>query len=126
MDNDSLNAITNTLTIRYLRRGNLFPDFESKNIFLYVIRTGAIEFRNVENQLIDKLAEGDIYFPKNVDESETHKGVCVEDTMIYLLPFEVLQQIRNKNVDFAKVKIPPINFNPAVNRYFLNSTFGIS
>lgn len=115
LDNYSLNAITNTLTIRYLRRGNSFPDLDNENNFLYVIRTGAIEFRNSENQLIDKLAEGDIYFPKNVDESETHKGVCVEDSMIYLLPIEVLQQFRNKNGDFDQ------HFNQSINERLRNA-----
>ena len=115
LDNDSLNAITNALTIRYLRRGNLFPDLDNENNFFYVIRTGAIEFRNDENQLIDKLAEGDIYFPKNADGSETHKGVCVEDSMIYLLPIEVLQQFRNKNSDFDR------HFNQSINERLRNA-----
>lgn len=115
LDNDFLNAITNTLTIRYLRRGNSFPDLDNENNFLFVIRTGAIEFRNVENQLIDKLAEGDIYFPKNADESEIHKGVCVEDTMVYLLPVEVLQQFRNKNSDFDR------HFNQSINERLRNA-----
>lgn len=115
LDTAALNSITNALTIRYLRRGNSFPDLESDNNSLYIIRTGAIEFRNIENQLIDKLAEGDIYFPQNIDESEVHKGVCVEDTMVYLLPIKVLQQFRTTNINFDR------HFNQSINERLRNA-----
>ena len=62
LDKSSLNEITNALTIKYMRRGNLFSELNETNKYLYIIRTGAIEFRDEENQLNDKLAEGDIYY----------------------------------------------------------------
>ena len=69
LDINVINGITNALTIRYIRRGNPFPDLDTVDNNLYIIRTGAVEFRNTEDQLTAKLAEGDIYFTENRNDS---------------------------------------------------------
>ena len=111
LDSAALNNLPKNLTIRYIRRGALFPEPDTNRNSLYIIRSGAIEFRDAQDQLIDKLAEGDIYLlefnPSN--DFEIPKGVCVEDTLVYLLPCEILTLLRKQFDLFDRY------FNPSVN-----------
>ena len=111
LDDDALNNLPKDLTIRYIRRGALFPEPDTNRNSLYIIRSGAIEFRDAQEQLIDKLAEGGIYFlecnPSN--DSEIPNGICVEDTLVYLLPCEKLTLLRNQFELFER------HFNPSIN-----------
>ena len=108
LDGISLNEITNSLTIRYMRRGNLFSELKETNNNLCIVRTGAIEFRDKENQLTDKIAEGDIYFNEN-NKQEKEQALCVEDTLLYLLPVEKLNYFRQQNSEFNQ------HFNRSIN-----------
>ena len=106
LDANTLNNLPRDLTIRYFRRGQVFPD-DSKTNNLYILRSGAIEFRNQHDQLADKLAEGDIYlFDKDGHE---FKGVCIEDTLVYLLDSEKLSELRKRFNNFDN------QFNQSIN-----------
>lgn len=111
LDDVALNNLPKDLTIRYLRRGNLFPDPVMKNKDLYIIRSGAVEFRDSQDQLIDKLAEGDLYLLEchPSKDTDTPKGICVEDTLVYTLPCEKLTQLRKQFKFFDR------HFNPSIN-----------
>lgn len=108
LDKGSLNEITKALTIKYMRRGSEFFGLYETNKYLYMIRTGAIEFRDKDNQLIDKLAEGDIYYSDD-KKHKLEQAICVEDTMLYLLPIEKLNQFRQQNEEFDR------HFNQSIN-----------
>lgn len=108
LDKTALNEITNALTIKYMRRGNLFSEMNETNKYLYIIRTGAIEFRDKDNQLSDKLAEGDIYYSED-ENRNIEQAVSVEDTILYLLPIEKLNKFRQQNKEFDQ------HFNLSIN-----------
>ena len=114
LDKASLNEITNALTIKYIRRGNLFSELNENNKYLYIIRTGAIEFRDKENQLNAKLADGDIYYYEDKIQN-AEQAVSVEDTILYLLPIEKLNQFRQQNEDFDQY------FNQSINERLRNA-----
>lgn len=114
LDKAALNEITNALTIKYMRRGSLFSESNEINKYLYIIRTGAIEFRDKDNQLNDKLAEGDIYYSEDKKQNEEEnikqqQAISVEDTILYLLPVEKLNQFRQQNERFDQ------HFNQSIN-----------
>ena len=116
LDIISLNDITNALTIKYMRRGSLFSELNENNKYLYIIRTGAIEFRVKDNQLTDKLAEGDIYFSEDKKRNiEQAQAISVEDTILYLLPIEKLNQFRQQNEEFDQ------HFNQSINERLRNA-----
>ena len=116
LDKTSLNEITNALTIKYMRRGSLFSELNETNKYLYIIRTGAIEFRDKDNQLSDKLAEGDIYFSEDKKRNiEQAQAISVEDTILYLLPIEKLNQFRQQNEEFDQ------HFNQSINERLRNA-----
>ena len=108
LDENALNNLPQKLTIRYFRKGSVFPDLTIKEKNLYIIRTGAIELRNQYDQLVDKLAEGDIYLADDKDSSDL-KGVCVEDTLVYLLDYKDLSILQNQFEEFNR------QFNQSIN-----------
>lgn len=108
LDENALNNLPQKLTIRYFRKGSIFPDLTIKEKNLYIIRTGAIELRNQYEQLIDKLSEGDIYLLDDKDSNDL-KGVCVEDTLVYLLDYKDLSILQNQFEDFNR------QFNQSIN-----------
>ena len=111
LDAATLNYLPNKLTIRYFRRGQAFPGNENVNHNLYIVRTGAIEFRDQHDQLVDKLAEGDIYLDEiesNNDKSNI-SGICSEDTLIYLLPSDKLAELKKESSAFNN------QFNQSIN-----------
>jgi len=108
LDENALNNLPQKLTIRYFRKGSVFPDFTIKEKNLYIVRTGAIELRNQYEQLIDKLSEGDIYLLDDKDSNDL-KGVCVEDTLVYVLDYKELVILQNKFEDFNRQFSQSIN-----------------
>lgn len=111
LDETALNNLPKKLTIRYFRQGSVFPDALVETKSLYIVRTGAIELRNEHEQLIDKLAEGDVYLvDEQVDKiSNKLKGVCVEDSLVYLLSHEDLALLQNQHNEFNR------QFNQSIN-----------
>ena len=99
---EQLNSLTEKLEVRYIRRGKNFPPKDSKVSCLYIMRTGAVELRDVDNNLIGKLGEGDIYTTEcqliDVNESSSH--LTIEDSLIYQLPCTELKALCDKSEDF--------------------------
>lgn len=99
----ALDKLPRSLTIRYLRRGSVFPP-AGETPCLHIVRSGAIEFRDGGGNLCEKLGEGDFYsgdchLP---DLPADWKGIASEDTLLYLVDCNKLQQLRESNEDFSK------------------------
>ena len=110
LEPEILDIITHQLTIRYFRRSHIFPDSSIANNIV-VIRTGAIEFRDNNNLLLDKLAEGDLYFSedlKNIDSNNIN-GIFTEDSLVYLLSHENMEKLRKQSKAFDR------QFNLSIN-----------
>lgn len=97
-----LNSLPAQLSIRYLRRGNMFPPVDEETPSLWLLRTGAVEFRDADKTLLERLSEGEY------DAAPCHIGAAlpgqngrvIEDSLFYLLPCPALQQLRLQNPDF--------------------------
>jgi CBS domain-containing protein len=99
-----LDELPKALSIRYLRRGAAFPPEDADGAYVYLVRSGAIELRDAEQQLCEKLGEGDIYTTpcQLVDFAADCRGKAVEDTLLYLLPCEQLKSLRQASEVFDK------------------------
>jgi len=99
---DILNRLPKWLEIRYLRRGSEFPPGDVKETFLYIVRRGAIELRDAEGNLREKLGEGDLFTTpcQLVDLAAGGTGAAVEDTLLYLLPCSRLTELRKESASF--------------------------
>ncbi|MEN8177620.1 MAG: putative nucleotidyltransferase substrate binding domain-containing protein [Pseudomonadota bacterium] len=102
LPDERLNLLPRSLEIRYLRRDSSFPPSDATNKYLYIIRSGVVDLLDDDDHLIEKLDEGDIYtIPcQLVDLGRATRGIAVEDTLIYLLPCQVLQELRNAEPEF--------------------------
>jgi CBS domain-containing protein len=101
LDDKLLDQLPNDIEIRYLRRGSPFPPLDGH---LYIIRSGAIEIRDIHGELCEKLAEGDLYAVpcQLVNVSECDRGEAGEDSLIYLLSCEKLKAICRESAPFSE------------------------
>lgn len=102
LPDERLNLLSKMLEIRYLRRDRAFPPEDAVGNHLYIIRSGVIDLLDEKGNLIEKLDEGDIYtIPcQLVDFGRARRGVAKEDTLLYLLPCQKLQELRAAEPNF--------------------------
>jgi len=101
---ERLNLLPKLLEIRYLRRNREFPPEDAGGRYLYVLRSGAVDLLDDQGHLIEKLAEGDLYIVpcQLVDLGRATRGVATEDTLLYLLPCQRLQELRSSEAEFNR------------------------
>ncbi|MCW8827765.1 MAG: DUF294 nucleotidyltransferase-like domain-containing protein [Gammaproteobacteria bacterium] len=102
LPDEVLDTLPQLLTVRYLRRGVDFPPEHGEAPPAILLRMGAVELRDDEGRLLQKLCEGDIYTGACPDTAEAlaTKGKCVEDSLLYLLPCDALQSLRQRFTPF--------------------------
>lgn len=99
----SINTLIHQLVIRYVRRGQVFPPADVTARQLYLIRRGAIELRDSDGKLLEKLAEGDAYTEPCLSElPDTTHGHASEDSLVYLIPCALIQTLRQESSAFEK------------------------
>ncbi|MCU7933034.1 MAG: CBS domain-containing protein [Candidatus Thiodiazotropha sp. (ex Codakia rugifera)] len=101
---EQLNQLPKSLEIRYLRRGNLFPPGDATQGYIYILRSGAIELRDEEDNLVEKLGEGGIYTTdcQLIDFGRATHGLAAEDSLIYQLPCDLLKVLRKSEPAFDR------------------------
>ncbi|MES9830881.1 MAG: putative nucleotidyltransferase substrate binding domain-containing protein [Candidatus Thiodiazotropha sp. DIVDIV] len=99
---EQLDLLPKQLEIRYLRRGSAFPPEGATKSELYIIRSGAIELRDDDENLVEKLAEGGIYTTQCqlLDISRAKQGIATEDTLLYAMSCSHLWTLRQSEPSF--------------------------
>lgn len=101
LTDNTLDELVTSLTIRYLRRGQIFPPEDITESYLYLLRTGAVALRDEEGNLIEQLAENDSCIEQCLGEINFKlQGHATEDCLIYLIPCSIIQKLRNESADF--------------------------
>lgn len=102
LPDDVLDTLPQRLKVRYLRRGAEFPPPQGDEPQAVILRMGAVELRDSEGLLLQKLCEGDIYTGACPDTAEALavKGRYVEDSLLYLLPCDELHALRQRFAPF--------------------------
>lgn len=94
--------IVSRLVIRYHRHGERFgADTEEKG--LRIVRSGAVELRDSDNKLLDRLGEGESFHIAglNAERGEVIATV-IEDALLYLVPDEVYRGLREQDRNFDR------------------------
>lgn len=101
---ETLARLPKQLAVRYFRRGTPFPPDATEPPALYILRRGAIELRDAQDELIGKLAEGDLYELQCGDTppDTSYHGLTAEDTLVYVLPCADLSSLRAQHPTFAE------------------------
>ncbi|GAB6044213.1 putative nucleotidyltransferase substrate binding domain-containing protein [Endothiovibrio diazotrophicus] len=99
---EALAELPKRLAVRYLRRGTPFPPEDEAEGALYLLRSGAVELRDGQGELMEKIGEGELYAARCLDHSSEalFQGRVVEDSLFYLLPCERLRQLREEYPEF--------------------------
>jgi CBS domain-containing protein len=99
---DVLDRLPRSVSVRYLRRGSEFPPAAADAAGFHVIRKGAVELRDDAGELVEKLAEGDCLDRASLGAGNAKKlvGMSVEDTLVYVLPSAVLEELRKDHQAF--------------------------
>jgi CBS domain-containing protein len=99
----TLQRLPKSLTIRYLRRGQVFPPINVEPA-MYLVRQGAVELRNQQGLLIEKLAEGELYTAAcdQTTEPLTLIGKAAEDSLLYSLSCDQFQDLCQHHATFAE------------------------
>jgi len=98
---EQLDGLVPQMEIRYLRRGKPFPPAEG---YIYIVRSGAIELRDDEDEMCEKLGEGDLYTTpcQLLDFRSNCRGVAAEDTLLYLVTCSQLKELCRTSPPFNK------------------------
>lgn len=90
------------IEIAYYREGDDILRIGEDNRRLHIVRSGAVELRNGDGEIMVRLAEGESFgFPSLMNQTPARSySVAIEDTLIYHLRGETFQQLRHDNSDF--------------------------
>lgn len=99
-----LNQLPESLSIRYLRRGTVFPPEDADDEYVYIVRSGAIKLCDREEIICEKLGEGDMFTVacQLVDFTEERVGETLEDTLLYLLPCGTIRELSKQSEPFRR------------------------
>ncbi|MEJ1297671.1 MAG: putative nucleotidyltransferase substrate binding domain-containing protein [Candidatus Sedimenticola sp. (ex Thyasira tokunagai)] len=102
LSEETLSELPEELQVRYYRRDSAIPDGGSLDNSLYIVRTGAVELCD-DGELLARLGEGDIfgYRASRMGISSHLRGIAIEDTLIYQLPAEEVDNLCAKHTQFA-------------------------
>ena len=101
---EQLDLLPKQLEIRYLRRGSAFPPADAQKSELYIVRSGAVELLDDDDNLVEKLAEGGIYTTscQLIDFSRATQGIATEDTLLYVMSCDHLKSLRLSEPSFDR------------------------
>lgn len=99
----TLALLPSSLSIRYLRRGQVFPPANVEPA-LYIVRQGAIDLRNPQGVLIEKLAEGELYTAACEHTRNTLEltGETSEDCLLYSLSCQTFEELCREHSAFGE------------------------
>lgn len=98
----TLNELAGRLEVRYHRRGRPFPPEDDDSAGLYILRSGAIELRDADGGLLDRLDEGALVnlCEGNLDDG-VRSGQVSEDALVYRLPCPELARLSREDPALA-------------------------
>jgi CBS domain-containing protein len=95
-------AAATSMQIGYYRAGTEVLNVGGENNQLHIVRSGALELRNGEGDLVQRVAEGECFgFPSLMNHAPVrHQSVAIEDALIYHLDGDVFTNLRRDNAQF--------------------------
>lgn len=100
---DILNRLATQVEVAYYRAGSTILTFGQAIHDLYFIRSGAVEVYRRNGELYNRLSEGDIFGQMGLmmHRKVRFPATAIEDTLVYLIPDEIFQELWETDVHFA-------------------------
>ena len=102
LDHEQLTAAAKAIQIGYYKAGSRVLTIGETNTQLHIVRSGALELRNAEGDLVMRGAEGDVFgFPSLMNATPLrNQSTAIEDSLIYHLDGKVFAELRRRNDRF--------------------------
>jgi CBS domain-containing protein len=99
---DELYRVVGQVVVQYHCRGEVF-NRDTREAGLRIVRSGAVEIRDSDNKLLDRLGEGESFHigGLNAERGEVQATV-IEDALLYLLPDAAYRRLRESNRSFDR------------------------
>lgn len=99
LDTAGLQVLARTVSVRYAKRGSQVLTVGDANAHLYIVRSGAVELKEMGASLTARLGEGYCFaYPSLLRDGTIRNGVtAIEDTLLYLVPVEVFHDLRQRD-----------------------------
>ncbi|HKK23813.1 MAG TPA: DUF294 nucleotidyltransferase-like domain-containing protein [Pseudohaliea sp.] len=97
-----LEQAVHALRVSYHPHGERF-EATSEPPGLRIVRSGAVDLRDDNNKLLDRLGEGESFHIGNLNGGDdTVTATVIEDALVYLLPDAAYRELRGNNRDFDR------------------------
>jgi CBS domain-containing protein len=102
LDEAQINKAASSMQVGYYRAGNDVLHIGDENRQLHIVRSGALELRDANGDLMTRAAEGDCFgFPSLMNAAPVRRrSVAIEDSLIYHLDGQVFSDLRGTNSRF--------------------------
>ncbi len=99
LDAREINTAARAINIAYYRNGADILSIGDTNKHLHIVRSGAVELRDEDDDLVLRLAEGDSFgFPSLMNAAPIrNQSRAIEDTLVYHLDGATFQALRRSN-----------------------------
>ena len=102
LTDDQLSIAARSIEIAYYRNGDDILTIGKENDRLHIIRSGAVELLNDNDEMMTRLAEGECFgFPSLMNRAPIRNhSIAIEDTLVYHLKGDAFAEIRRHNTHF--------------------------
>ena len=102
LDDAAIADCAKNIEIDYFRSGEDIMSIGSENHCVRIVRSGAVELRNDDEEMLTRLAEGDCFgFPSVMNNTRARNhSVALEDTLVYQLDGDAFARARRSSDDF--------------------------
>ena len=102
LDDNAIADCAKNIEIGYYRSGDDIMKIGSDNCCVRIIRSGAVELRNEDGEMLTRLAEGDCFgFPSIMNNTPARNhSVAIEDALVYSLHRDTFSRVRRSSDDF--------------------------
>lgn len=96
LDPPAQRSLARSVTVRYAKRGSQVLTVGDANAHLYLVRSGAVELKELGASLTARLGEGYCFaYPSLLRDGMIRNAVtAIEDTLLYLIPEMVFHDLR--------------------------------
>ena len=105
---EMLDRVVSGIEVSYFRAGTDILEFDQNNNYLFYIRSGAVEIFRRSGELYNRVTEGEIFgqFGLMMKRTVRFPAKAIEDTLVYLIPFELFQYLCENDdfTDFVEIE----------------------
>lgn len=103
LPDEALDRVAGSIEIAYFQAGEKILELGQKNTDLHYIRSGAAELYRRSGELYNRLGEGEIFGQIGLlmGRQVRFPATALEDTLIYLIPYPVFQDLFDNHDVFA-------------------------